>query len=63
MTPRKLTGEVNDRGLAWQFESEYQGSAITVSMAATLNEDGTKMSGTMSVAPMGADGTFVAVKQ
>jgi len=62
-TPRKLTGEVTEKGLSWHFDSEYEGNPITVSMSATKNADGTKMSGTMAVAPMGVDGTFVAVKQ
>jgi hypothetical protein len=61
--PRKLTGEVTEKGLSWHFDSEYEGNPITVSMSATKSVDGTKMNGTIAVAPMGVDGTFVAVKQ
>ena len=63
MTPRPLSGEVTAKGLTWRFDSQYEGNPITVSMSATKNEDGTKMSGTMAVSPMGVDGTFVAVKR
>jgi hypothetical protein len=62
-TPRKVTGDVTDKGLTWQFDSEYQGGAITISLSGTVNADGTKINGTMAVAPMGVDGTFQAVKQ
>ena len=62
-TPRKLTGDVTDKGLAWKFDSEYQGTPITISMTGAKSEDGTKMTGTMAVDPMGVDGTFSAVKQ
>ena len=60
---RKLTGEVTEKGLTWKFDSEYQGTPITISMTGAKSEDGTKMTGTMAVDPMGVDGTFSAVKQ
>jgi hypothetical protein len=60
---RKLAGAVTVKGPTWHFSTEYQDAAITVSMAGTLNADGTKMSGTMAVDPMGVDGTFFATRQ
>jgi hypothetical protein len=62
-TPRKITGDATGPVVTWKFDSEYQGSPITISFSGTKNADGTKMSGSMSVAPMGVDGTFVAVKK
>ncbi len=62
-TPHSLTGVTTPKGLGWRFETQYQGQPITISMNATIAADGTKMNGTMSVAPMGVDGTFVAAKQ
>lgn len=62
-TPRALTGVTTAKGLGWRFDNEYQGQPITFSMSATIAADGTKMNGTMSVAPMGVGGTFVATKQ
>jgi acylphosphatase len=60
---RALTGESTEKGVAWRFDSVYEGNPITVSMSGTVAADGTKMSGWMAVAPMDVDGTFVAVKQ
>lgn len=62
-TPHSLTGVTSAKGLGWRFDTAYQGQPITISMIATIAADGTKMKGTMSVAPMGVDGTFVAAKQ
>lgn len=62
-TPRVLTGVTTPKGLGWRFDTAYQGQPITISMSATIAVDGTKMNGTMSVAPMSVDGTFVATKQ
>jgi hypothetical protein len=62
-TPRALTGTATVKGVGWRFEDQFQGQPIAFSMNATMAADGTKMNGTMSVAPMGVDGTFIAVRQ
>jgi hypothetical protein len=62
-TPRALIGTAAADGLGWRFNAEYQGQPITVSMRGTLAADGTRMNGTIAVAPLDVDGTFVAVKQ
>ena len=62
-TPRALIGTATPKGVNWRFDDEYQGQPISFSMNATLAPGGAKMNGTISVAPMGADGTFTAVKQ
>jgi hypothetical protein len=61
--PKALTGETTEKGLSWKFDSAYQGSPITLHMAGSKSADGTKMTGTIAVDPMGVDGTFTAVKQ
>jgi outer membrane murein-binding lipoprotein Lpp len=60
---RPLTGEVTDKGITWRVAAVYQGKPIAVSMRAVLDDAGTKMYGSMSVAPLDADGTFLAEKQ
>jgi hypothetical protein len=60
---RPLTGEATGKGVAWHFDSIYEGKPIAVSMRAVLDEAGTRMYGSMSVAPLDADGTFLAEKQ
>lgn len=62
-TPRALTGITTPKGLGWRFDTAYQGQPLTISMSATFVADGAKMNGTMSVVPMGVDGTFIATKQ
>lgn len=62
-TPRALTGTTTPKGVNWRFDSQVQGQPISFSMIATLAADGTKMNGTLSIAPMGVGGTFTAVKQ
>jgi hypothetical protein len=62
-TQRSLTGTTTVKGVGWRFDDQFQGQSIAFSMNATMAADGTKMNGTMSVAPMGVDGTFVAVRQ
>jgi hypothetical protein len=62
MKPRAIAGEVKDQTVRWHFDTVYEGDPITVSMAGKLAEDGAKMSGTIYVDPMQADGTFSAVK-
>jgi hypothetical protein len=61
-TPRALAGTTTEQGLGWRFDADYQGQPITVTMRATLTSDG-KMNGTLTVAPMNAEGTFAGVKQ
>jgi hypothetical protein len=58
-----ITGEVNDHGLKWHFESEYQGQPITVTITAKLSADGATMQGDAAVAPLNAEGTFTGKRE
>jgi hypothetical protein len=62
-TPRPLTGTATPKGVNWRFDDQFQGQPISFSINATISADGAKMNGTLSIAPMGVDGTFTAVKQ
>jgi hypothetical protein len=67
-TPRALagtttTGAATAKSVDWRFDDVYQGQPITFSLSAKLDGAGTKMNGSMSVAPIGVGGTFVAMKQ
>jgi len=58
-----VTGDVKEMTLTWAFDTEYEGTPITVSLAGTMDATGAKMAGTMFVTPMSVDGTFSAIKQ
>jgi hypothetical protein len=56
-----VTGKVKDQTLTWSFNSEYDGSPITVTLTGVVDDTGAKMAGTISVDPMNADGDFSAI--
>jgi hypothetical protein len=62
-TPHPVTGTVKDHTLSWAFNSDYQGTPITVNLTGTVDATGAKMAGTIAVDPMAADGDFTAVLQ
>jgi hypothetical protein len=55
-----VTGKVKEQTLTWSFNSEYEGSPITVTLTGVVDETGAKMAGTIAVDPMNADGDFSA---
>jgi len=62
-TARPVIGQITDKGAAWSFDSQYQGTPITLTMTGEIATGGTKMNGSIAVAPFDAYGTFAAVKQ
>ena len=58
-----LTGEVKDTSITFKFDKTYDGSPITNTFIAPRGLESGKMTGTMSVAPLGVSGTFTATKQ
>jgi hypothetical protein len=55
----EITGTVEGNKATWKFDSEYQGTPLTVRYTATL--DGTnKISGSVDVDPFGVSGEFTA---
>src|SRR5260370_517661 len=54
-----VTGTVDGNKVAWQFQSEYNGSPLTLIYKATL-DDSKKIAGTVEVQPYGVTGEFTA---
>lgn len=55
----KLTGKVDGAKISWSYNSDYNGTPLTVNYAGTLGSDG-KLTGKVAVDPFGVDGDFTA---
>jgi hypothetical protein len=55
----KITGKVDGNKVSWSYETEYNGSPLTVKFTGTLDSAG-KIAGTISVEQFGVDGDFTA---
>ena len=55
----EIKGGIDGNKLTWQYESEYNGTPLTVKYTATLDDSG-KISGTVDVDPFGVSGDFTA---
>ena len=60
MKETQASGKVEAGKTSWSYQSEYNGSPITVKYTAKLNIVDGKFSGTVSVDPYGVDGDFTA---
>lgn len=56
-----ITGKVDAKTVAWQFETQYEGQTLTVSYNGT-SQSAEKITGTVNVQPMNVDGQFTATK-
>ena len=54
-----VTGSVDGNTVTWQFQSDYNGSPLTLIYKATLG-DSNKFAGTVEVQPFGITGDFTA---
>ena len=54
-----ITGSLDGNKLTWQYESEYNGTPLTMIYTATLDESG-KIAGSVEVEPFGVTGEFTA---
>ena len=54
------SGKVDGMKVAWSYDSEYEGSPLTVKYAGTLDSTAKKMAGTVHVEPFSVDGDFTA---
>lgn len=54
-----VTGSVDGKKVTWQYESDYNGSPLTLIYTATLDDSG-KISGSVEVDPFGVTGDFTA---
>ena len=55
----KIAGKVTEKKVSWTFQSEYNGSPLTLKYSGTLSS-AEKMAGTVNVEPYGVDGDFTA---
>lgn len=55
----QITGTIDDKKQTWKYESEYNGTALTLIYTATV-DDIAKISGTVEVQPFGVTGEFTA---
>ena len=56
----KVTGSLKDNKLSWQYNSDYNGSPLTLNYTATLGDTADKIAGTVEVDPFGVSGDFTA---
>ena len=54
-----LTGSVDGNKVTWQYETEYNGSPLTIVYTATLDNPD-KITGNVEVQPFGVSGDFTA---
>jgi hypothetical protein len=54
----KLTGKVDGKKVSWSYNSDYNGTALTVKFSGTL--DSGKITGDVDVDPFGVTGEFTA---
>jgi len=57
----KVTGTVDGKKLTWNFNVEYQGSTLTLTYTASLDDDD-KFTGSVEVQPYGVSGDFTAAR-
>jgi hypothetical protein len=62
-TPHDVAGKVKDKTVDIAFQTDVQGTPITLSIRGTLTEDLQKMNGELDVEPMGVGGQFVALRE
>ncbi len=56
----KVTGNVSDSKITWQYDTEYNGSPLTLVYTGTIDKD-SKITGTVEVQPMSVSGDFTAI--
>lgn len=58
-----ITGEVKDKKVSWKYDTEYNGTPLTVIFTGDLDAQSTAVSGKIKVQPFDIDGDFTAKKQ
>ena len=56
----KATGKVEGTKITWSFESEYNGSPLTIKYSGTVDPATNKIVGTVNVEQFGVEGDFTA---
>ncbi len=55
----QITGSIDGKKLIWKYDSDYNGTPITLTYTATLDDSG-KIAGSVDVDPFGVTGDFTA---
>jgi hypothetical protein len=55
----QITGSLDGNKLTWKYDSDYNGSPLTLTYTATLDNSG-KIAGSVEVDPFGVTGDFTA---
>lgn len=58
---KPLAGEVDGQKITWSYDSEYEGTPLTVKFSGTIDSAATKLAGSVSVEQFGVDGDFTGV--
>jgi hypothetical protein len=58
----KVTGSVENNKATWKYDSEYNGTSLTLTYTATLDAAG-KITGTVEVQPFGVTGDYTATPE
>jgi hypothetical protein len=58
---KPLAGKVEGQRITWSYDSEYDGTPLTVKFSGTMDSAAAKLSGSVSVEPFGVDGDFTGV--
>jgi hypothetical protein len=56
----KATGKVDGAKVNWSFDSEYNGTPLTIKYNGTLDAASSKIAGSVTVDPFGVEGEFTA---
>ena len=56
----KASGKVDGTKITWSYDSEYNGSPLTLKYVGTLDSAANKIAGTVNVEQYGVDGDFTA---
>ena len=54
-----VTGSIDGKKVTWKYDSDYNGTALTLTYTATLDDSG-KITGSVDVQPFGVTGDFTA---
>ena len=57
----QITGKVDEKNVTWKYQSEYNGSPLTVSFKGTM-DSATKIKGRVAAEEFGVEGDFTATQ-
>ncbi len=58
---KPLSGQVDGQKITWSYDSDYEGTPLTVKFSGTMDSAAPKLSGSVSVEQFQVDGDFTGV--